>query len=84
MKKEINFTIRFSKEEIQRIEKIAKKLNMPKSTLIRNLTILLLEDLQLFILLDFPYVEKLFLLRKKANLPTPRTDACDRPQAEGK
>ena len=50
MKKErrdIKFEVRFSKSEMERIEKVAKKLEIPKSRLIRNLTLVGLEDAEL-------------------------------------
>jgi len=37
-------TMRFSDEELEQINKIAKELNMPKTRLIRNLTLAGLED----------------------------------------
>jgi predicted DNA-binding protein len=47
MRRDIKFEVRFNKEEMERIDKIAKKLNMPKSRLIRNLTLAGLEDAEL-------------------------------------
>jgi len=47
MKKEKKITIRVSEEEYKRIEKIAKKINMPKAALIRNMTLVGLEDTEL-------------------------------------
>ena len=47
MKRDIKFEVRFSKEEMDRIDKMAKKLNMPKARLIRNMTLTGLEDAEL-------------------------------------
>ena len=52
-KRDIKFEVRFSKSEMERIEKIAKKINMPKSTLIRNLALNGLEDAELLHKLGF-------------------------------
>ena len=48
MKKEKRITIRLSEEEYKRIEKVAKKLNMPISRMIRNMTLVGLENAELF------------------------------------
>ena len=53
MKKEKKITIRVSEEEYKRIEKVAKKINMPISRIIRNLTMAGLEDAELFAKLGF-------------------------------
>jgi predicted DNA-binding protein len=47
MKRDIKFEIRLSKEEMERIEKVANKLGIPKARLIRNLTLAGLEDAEL-------------------------------------
>jgi len=39
-----NITIRLSKKELEKIEKIAKDLDMPKTRLIRNLTLSTLDE----------------------------------------
>jgi len=83
MKKEKKITIRVTNDEYERIEKIVKKLNVPKVRLIRNLTLILLEDLELFKLLGFDNVSGLiFNLQKRSGLHLPRTDACARPQGD--
>lgn len=67
MKKDKKITIRVSEEEYQRIEKVAKKLNLPTSRLIRNLTLTGLEDAELFAKLGFFDAIKLITkLREKA------------------
>jgi len=67
MKRDIKFEVRFSKEEMERIEKVAKKLNMPKSKVIRNLVLVGLEDAELFAKLGFFDAIKLIeKLREKA------------------
>ena len=48
MKNEKRITIKLSEDEYETIEKVAKKLKMPKSRVIRNLTMIGLEDPQLF------------------------------------
>ena len=48
MKKEKKITIRVSEEEYERIEKVAKKLKLPESKVIRNLTMIGLEYPELF------------------------------------
>jgi len=66
MKRDIKFEIRFSKEEMERIEKVAKKLNMPKARLIRNMTLVGLEDAELLNKLGaFDIVMILEKIRKK-------------------
>jgi len=52
-KRDIKFEVRFSKSEMERIEKIAKKINIPRSTLIRNLALNGLEDAELLYKLGF-------------------------------
>jgi len=59
MKRDIKFEIRFNKEEMERIEKIANKLKMPKSQIIRNLTLGGLEDAELLEKLGFFEIAKL-------------------------
>lgn len=49
----INITIRFSKTELKEIEKIAKELDMPKTKLIRNLTLSGLDDAKILSKLGF-------------------------------
>jgi predicted DNA-binding protein len=67
MRRDIKFEIRFSKEEMERIEKVAKKLNMPKARLIRNLTLIGLEDAELYEKLGFFEIAKLIKkLKEKA------------------
>ena len=67
MKREIKFEVRFNKEEMERIEEIAKKLGIPKSRVIRNLTILGLEDAELYNKLGFfDIVNAIKKLREKA------------------
>ena len=67
MKKEKKITIRVSEEEYERIEKVAKKLNMPISRVIRNLTMAGLEDAELFAKLGFFDVVKMIeKIREKA------------------
>jgi len=41
---DINVTIRFSRKELEEIEKIAKSIDMPKTRLIRNMALAGLED----------------------------------------
>ena len=67
MKRDIKFEIRFSKEEMERIEKVAKKLNMPKSRVIRNLTLIGLEDAELLNKIGaFDLIKLIEKLREKA------------------
>lgn len=67
MKRDIKFEIRFNKEEMERIEEIAKKLGIPKSRVIRNLTILGLEDAEIYNKLGFfDIVNAIKKLREKA------------------
>jgi len=67
MKRDIKFEVRFNKEEMERIEKIAKKLNMPKSKIIRNLTLIALEDAELFAKLGFfDAIKMIEKIREKA------------------
>ena len=67
MKRDIKFEIRFSKEEMERIEKVAKKLNMPKSKVIRNLTLIGLEDAELLNKIGaFDLIKLIEKLREKA------------------
>jgi len=67
MKRDIKFEVRFNKEEMERIEEIAKKLGIPKSRVIRNLTILGLEDAELYNKLGFfDIVNAIKKLREKA------------------
>ena len=67
MKRDIKFEVRFNKEEMERIEEIAKKLGIPKSRVIRNLTLLGLEDAELYNKLGFfDIVNAIKKLREKA------------------
>jgi len=67
MKKDKKITIRVSQEEYERIEKVAKKLNIPTSRLIRNLTLVGLEDAEIFAKLGFFDAIKLIeKIREKA------------------
>ena len=67
MKKEKRITIRLSEEEYERIEKVAKKLNMPISRVIRNLTMAGLEDAELLDKLGFFDIAKMIeKIREKA------------------
>ena len=67
MKKEKKITIRVSEEEYERIEKVAKKLNMPISRVIRNLTMAGLEDAELFAKLGFfDAIKMIEKIREKA------------------
>jgi len=67
MKKEKKITIRVSEEEYKRIEKIAKKLNTPISRLIRNMTLVGLEDAELLNKIGaFEIVKLIEKLREKA------------------
>ena len=67
MKKEKRITIRLSEEEYKRIEKVAKKLDMPISRVIRNLTMAGLEDAELLDKLGFFDIAKMIeKIREKA------------------
>jgi len=67
MKKEKRITIRLSEEEYKRIEKVAKKLNMPISRVIRNLTLVGLEDAELLNQIGaFELIKLIEKLREKA------------------
>jgi len=67
MKKEKKITIRVSEEEYERIEKVAKKLNMPISRIIRNLTLIGLEDAELLNKIGaFDLIKLIEKLREKA------------------
>jgi len=67
MKRDIKFEVRFSKEEMERIEKIANKLEMPKARVIRNLTLVGLEDAELLNKIGaFDLVKLIEELREKA------------------
>ena len=67
MKRDIKFEVRFSKEEMERIEKVAKKLNMPKSKVIRNLVLVGLEDAELLAKLGFfDAIKMIEKIREKA------------------
>ena len=47
MKRDIKFTIRFSKKEIEKIEKVANEFRISKSKVIRNMSLAGLEDAEL-------------------------------------
>ena len=67
MRRDIKFEVRFSKEEMERIEKIAKKLNMPKSRFIRNMALVGLQDAELLNRIGaFDLVKMIEKLREKA------------------
>jgi len=67
MKRDIKFEVRFSKEEMERIDKVAKKLNIPKSRVIRNLTLVGLEDAELLNRIGaFDLIKLIEKLREKA------------------
>jgi len=67
MKKEKKITIRVTNDEYERIEKVAKKLNMPISRVIRNLTMIGLEDAELFAKLGFfDAIKMIEKIREKA------------------
>jgi len=67
MKKDKKITIRVSEEEYKRIEKVAKKLNIPTSRLIRNLTLTGLEDAELLDKIGaFDLIKLIERLREKA------------------
>jgi predicted DNA-binding protein len=67
MKRDIKFEIRLSKEEMERIEKVANKLGIPKARLIRNLTLAGLEDAELLEKLGLYDIIKLIeKIREKA------------------
>ena len=67
MKKEKKITIRVTNDEYERIEKVAKKLNMPISRVIRNLTMVGLEDAELFSKLGFfDAIKMIEKIREKA------------------
>jgi predicted transcriptional regulator len=53
MKRERNLTIRLSEEEYNKIEKIAEKIDIPKTRLARNLIISGLKDAELLEKLGF-------------------------------
>ncbi len=74
MKRDIKFEVRFSKEEMEIIEKVAKKLNMSKSRVIRNLTMAGLEYAELFKELEvFEILKLIWKIRELVlqNSPTP-------------
>jgi len=65
-KRKYEVRVRLTKEEMERIEKVAKKLNMPKARLIRNMTLVGLEDAELLNKLGaFDIVMILEKIRKK-------------------
>jgi len=66
-KRKYEVRVRLNKEEMERIEKIAKKLNMPKAALIRNMTLVGLEDAELLNKIGaFEIVKLIEKLREKA------------------
>jgi len=58
-KRKYEVRVRLSKEEMERIEKVAQKLKIPKARLIRNLTLGGLEDAELLEKLGFFEIAKL-------------------------
>lgn len=63
---DINVTVRFSREEIKNIEEIAKSLDIPKTRLIRNLTLSSLEEAKIFNKIGaFKGVKKLLDFKKR-------------------
>ena len=67
MKKEKKITIRVNEKEYKRIEEIAQKLNMPISRLMRNLTLIGLEDAELLNKIGaFDLVKMIEKIREKA------------------
>ena len=67
MKKERRITIRLNEEEYERIEKVAKKVNMPISRVIRNMTLIGLENAELFNAIGLFDIAKLIeKMREKA------------------
>ena len=66
-KRKYEVRVRLTKEEMERIEKVAKKLNMPKARLIRNLALVGLEDAELFAKLGlFDLVKLIEKIKEKA------------------
>jgi len=87
MKRDIKFEMKFSKEEMKGIKKVVEKLHISKGKLIRNLTLILFEDVELFRFLGFYNVlelnrKNIMLIYFRVRLHLPRTDACDRPQGD--
>ncbi|WP_457560560.1 hypothetical protein [Caminibacter sp.] len=67
MKRNKEIRIRLTKEEMEIIEKVAKKLNMPKARLIRNMTFAGLEDAGIFAKMGlFDLVKMIEKIREKA------------------
>jgi len=58
-KRKYEVRVRLTKEEMERIEKVANKLGIPKARLIRNLTLAGLEDAELLEKLGFFEIVKL-------------------------
>lgn len=66
-KRKYEVRVRLTKEEMERIEKVAKKLNMPKARLIRNLALVGLQDAELFAKLGlFDLVKLIEKIKEKA------------------
>ena len=66
-KRKYEIRVRLTKEEMERIEKVAKKLNMPKARLIRNLALVGLQDAELFAKLGlFDLVKLIEKIKEKA------------------
>jgi predicted DNA-binding protein len=66
-KRKYEVRVRLTKEEMERIEKVANKLGIPKARLIRNLTLAGLEDAELLEKLGFFEAIKLIeKIREKA------------------
>jgi len=58
-KRKYEVRVRLSKEEMERIEKVAQKLKIPKARLMRNLTLSVLEDIEVLEKLGFSEIVKL-------------------------
>jgi predicted DNA-binding protein len=66
-KRKYEVRIRLTKEEMERVEKVAKKLNIPKAKLMRNLTLAGLEDAELLNKLGlFDIVKMIEKIRERA------------------
>jgi predicted DNA-binding protein len=69
-KRKYEVRIRLTKEEMERVEKVAKKLNIPKAKLMRNLTLAGLEDAELLNKLGlFDIVKMIEKIRERAFNP---------------
>ena len=66
-KRKYEVRVRLSKEEMERIEKVANKLGTPKAKLIRNLALVGLEDAELLDKIGaFDLIKLIKKLREKA------------------